>query len=130
MPIQAIGSQKKSVSREVQVNSLQCRQLSAEEKKWFTKFQEGTVLVQGWQQISQDILAKTPLEYQEEQRKALERLGYRIGYEWSKNNKIRKIDNKMLRQWGRMLKKTARKDPYLIKEVIDDIDQTVASLLN
>jgi hypothetical protein len=130
MPIQAIGSQKNSMSREVQMNNLQHRQLSAEEKKWFTRFQEGTMLVQGWQQITEDILAKTPREYQEDQRKSLELLGYRIGYEWSRNNKVRKIDNKMLRQWGRLLKKTARKDPRLIKEVIDDIDQTVASLLN
>ncbi len=130
MPGTAMSSQKKTVNCEMQTDAIQARQLSAEEQKWFTRFQQGTVLVQGWQQITEDILAKTPADYREEQRKSLEILGYRIGYEWSKNNEVRKINNAMLRKWGRLLKKTARKDPYQIKEVIDEIDQTVASLLN
>ena len=104
--------------------------LSPEEKQWFAKFQEGTFYAQGWKEITADILEKTSEAVRERQRIALEALGVKIGFEWSKDNEVRKIDNDMLRQWGSLLKKTAGKDPEQIPEVIVEIEHKVDMLLN
>ena len=129
-PFQAVGEQVRQAIIEQHDSVTAVHQLSPEEKKWFAKFQEGTFYAQGWKEISKDILAKTPEELLEKQRMALEVLGAKIGCEWSKDNDIRKIDNDMLKQWGGLLKETAGQNPHQITEVIAEIDQKVAMLLN
>ncbi len=104
--------------------------LSQEERKWFAKFQKGSFLVDGWQKITADILAKIPANEEHEHRLALRELGIKIGCEWSRDNEIRKIDSKMLRQWGVRLKKTVKKDPDQLPRVIAEIDRDVVALLN
>ncbi len=104
--------------------------LSQEEREWFDKFQKGSFLVDGWQKITADILAKVPENEEHEHRLALRELGNKIGCEWSRDNEIRKIDSKMLRQWGVRLKKTVNKDPDQLPKVIAEIDRAVVALLN
>ena len=54
--------------------------------------------------ISQDLLARLPLSEQLEQKERLRELGDKIGREWCKDNRTRKIDTTMLRQWDKELK--------------------------
>lgn len=130
MPFQATGEQTRSENIEQLVLTTSVDQLSPEEKEWFVIFLEGTLYAQGWKEITADLLANTPEESLEEQRLALEVLGVKIGCEWSKDNDIRKIDNDMLKQWGKMLKQTVIDNPHQIFQVIAEIDQKVAVLLN
>ncbi len=105
-------------------------QLNAEEKHWFKVFQEGNFLSDGWQDISTEILAKTPPEQRPSQRTALENLGNKIGMAWCRPNAIRKVDSSMLQDWGDILRKTARKNPQQLAKAIAYIDQKVDAVLN
>ena len=105
-------------------------QLTAEERKWFRVFQEGNFLAEGWQAITEKILAHTPEAERAERRAALERLGYKIGLEWSKNNDIRKIDTRMLQEWGGRLKKVAKNNPEQIPALIASINQELDRILD
>jgi hypothetical protein len=104
--------------------------LTVEEQQWYKTFQEGTFLVAGWKDITKEILANTPEELREHQQHRLEQLGRKIGMEWSKENAVRRVDNRMLKQWGKELKKAAKKNPTQLPEVIASIDQQLDDLLN
>ena len=105
-------------------------QLSEEEKEWFSTFQEGTFYVQGWKEITTEILEKIPQENKKaELRRSLNNLGIRIGCEWSKKNDVRKIDTDMLAEWGSELQKAAEKNPDDLPIVIADIQQKVFELV-
>lgn len=104
-------------------------ELTAEEKAWFVKFQEGYLLIDGWQEISADILAKTPENHRDSQREILDELGMKIGLEWCKDNEVRKVDNKMLKEWGKVLRKTASDNPELLIQVIASINKRVDKAL-
>lgn len=104
--------------------------LSEEEKAWFRAFQEGTFYVQGWKDITAEVLEKIQQkEVKDELRQTLTMLGIRIGCEWSKDNDIRKINNDMLEQWGDRLQKIAEEKPHELPVVIADIRQQVVALL-
>ena len=106
------------------------KQLSEDEKEWFTTFQEGTFYVQGWKKITSGILEKIQQERKKEEiQRSLKHLGIRIGCEWSKNNDVRKIDTDMLEQWGSELQKTAEDNPNKLPIVIADIRQKVIELV-
>ena len=106
------------------------KQLSEDEKEWFTTFQEGTFYVQGWKQITSSILEKIQLKNKKEElQRSLNQLGIRIGCEWSKKNDIRKIDSDMLEKWGSDLQKTAEENPDELPMVIADIRQKVFDLV-
>ena len=104
--------------------------LSGEEKKWFKIFHEGNMVAAGWQKITADILASAPVEEHPAQRIALENLGLKIGLEWSRPNNVRKVDSSMLREWGGILKKTARENPQQLISAIAYIDRQVDELLD
>lgn len=105
-------------------------QLTAEERRWFITFQEGNFLSQGWQSISAEIMSKTPPEQQPAQRVALENLGRKIGMEWCRPNAVRRVNSSMLKEWGDILKKTARTNPRQLGSAIAYIDQEVDSVLD
>jgi hypothetical protein len=105
-------------------------QLNSEEKHWFKVFQEGNFLSDGWQDISSEILAKTPPEQRQTQRTALENLGKKIGMAWCRPNAIRKVDSSMLQDWGDILRKTARKNPQQLAKAIAYIDHEVDAVLD
>jgi len=104
--------------------------LSPEEKNWFKTFQEGNFLSEGWQQISAEIMAKTPPEQRSAQKIALDNLGKKIGMEWSRANDVRKVDSTMLQEWGDILRTTARKNPQQLASAIAYIDQEVDAVLD
>jgi hypothetical protein len=104
--------------------------LSADEKSWFMVFQEGNILAMGWQEITSEIMARTPPEKQPEQKLALDTLGKKIGMEWSRPNKVRKVSTSMLQEWGDILRNTAKKNPQQLTQAIAHIDQQVDAVLD
>lgn len=106
------------------------QELSERERAWLETFYKGNMLADGWERITEEILSKTPREMLEEQKKVLEILGEKIGREWCRDNQVRRIDTRMLRQWGEKLKQAAEKDPRRLVEVIRKIDQKVDEILN
>jgi len=105
-------------------------QLTPEERSWFITFQEGNFLSEGWQSISAEIMSKTPPERQPAQKIALENLGKKIGMEWCRPNAVRRVNSSMLKEWGDILRTTARKNPRELASAIAFIDQEVDSVLD
>lgn len=104
--------------------------LSADEKSWFKVFQDGNFLAMGWQEITSEIMARTPPEKQHEQKLALDALGKKIGMEWSRPNKVRKVSTSMLQDWGDILRNTAKKNPQQLTRAIAHIDHEVDAVLD
>ncbi|MCI5125114.1 MAG: hypothetical protein D3925_11730 [Candidatus Electrothrix sp. AR5] len=105
-------------------------QLSEDEKEWFSTFQEGTFYVQGWKEITSEVLKKIQQKNKKEElQRSLNYLGILIGCEWSKSNDIRRIDTDMLERWGSELQKTAEKKPSELPVLIADIRQKVFKLV-
>lgn len=103
--------------------------VTVEVKDWYAKFLKGTLLVDGWNDVTKKILAKTNEKDRENRRTAMKKLGEKIGWEWAKDNDIRKIDTEMLKKWGSYLKKTADDNPAKLAEVIAEINKEVDALL-
>lgn len=104
--------------------------LTPEEKSWFKTFQEGNILSMGWQAITNEILAKMSPEQRQAQKIALDNLGKKIGMEWSRQNRVRKVDTSMLQEWGGLLRKTAKKDPQQLAQAITFINQELDAVLD
>jgi len=104
--------------------------LTPEEKAWFKTFQEGNILAMGWQEITAEILARTSMDKRQEQRIALESLGRKIGMEWCRQNRVRKVNTSMLQEWGGVLRKTAKKNPQQLAQAITYINQELDAVLD
>ena len=104
--------------------------LSAKERDWFLTFIRGNFLAEGWGQITRDILVHVEDGEREYQQRQLDQLGTKIGREWCRDNRIRRIDSSMLSEWGGKLRKAAREEPRQLAEVIRSIDAQVNSRLN
>ena len=82
---------------------------------WFGKcgalpFFERLVCLKGqpnWAEVSQTVLAKTPLKARAGIRDKMTELGRLIGYEWARHNDVRRIDNEDLKRWADALKNTS-----------------------
>jgi len=99
------------------------------EEEWFRKFYDGTFLVQGWKSRMKQILEGLPPGDREEMRGLLTALGEKIGREWARENKIRRIDTEMLQQWGQELMSAKRKGPRQLARQIHELAQEVKQLL-
>lgn len=104
--------------------------LTPAERSWFRTFQEGNFLSIGWQAISAEIMAKTPPDQQSSQKIALDNLGRKIGMEWCRPNAVRKVNSSMLKEWGDILRKTARTNPQELASAIAYIDRKVTAVLD
>ena len=104
--------------------------LNPEEKSWFKTFQEGNILSMGWQAIAAEILEKTSPEHRQDLKVSLETLGRKIGMEWCRQNRVRKVDTSMLQEWGDLLRKTAKKNPQRLVQTITFINQELDSVLD
>lgn len=100
-----------------------------EEQKWYKKFYEGTFLVKGWKGRVEEILNAVPSPNKEPIRQSLETLGEKIGREWSKDNRARRIDSAMLKQWGEALAAAKKMQPDLLEQEIAKIDLEVDKIL-
>jgi len=104
-------------------------ELDEKARCWYEKFQNGGFFYNGWQQISEDIVAKVADEEKLKTKIVMLTLGVKIGCEWSKENDVRRISTQMLRKWGDILRSTATESPDNILVIINTIEFEVNRLL-
>lgn len=87
----------------------------AKHRGWYVRFWTGSckelrvVCLSGapyWGEIMQRLLVNVPAEKRERLRSRLILLGQRIGYEWAKENDIRRIDNGHIKGWSSELQRS------------------------
>ncbi len=87
----------------------------ARHRGWYLRFWTGSckelrvVCMSGapyWSEIMQRLLANVPAERQDKLRTRLILLGQRIGYEWAKENDVRRINNDHIKSWSADLKQS------------------------
>lgn len=103
--------------------------LSPGERKWFHRFQEGVPFFDGWKKITQAVVAKFPEHEREKRMAAMQALGIKIGYEWSRDNQVRKVNTDMLRAWGKDLRKAGAESHVQLAQVLYKIDNEMNELL-
>jgi hypothetical protein len=104
--------------------------ITKKEEEWFKKFYEGTVFVKGWKYHMNDMLQKVPADEKEKIRGLLDDFGKKIGYEWAKDNNVRKIDTATLQKWGNDLRTAGEKGPEALIEKISLLDSAADSILS
>ena len=104
-------------------------ELDEEARDWFGTFQEGGMLFDGWKDISDKVISNVPDSERVQTKLQMLALGVRMGCEWSKDNDIRKISTKMLKNWGNEIREVVKKRPADIPLVIDKIETEVDALL-
>jgi hypothetical protein len=89
----------------------------AKHRGWYVRFWTGSckelrvVCLSGapyWGEIMQRLLANVPADRQERLRTRLILLGQSIGYEWAKENNVRRINNDHIKTWSADLKHNAQ----------------------
>ena len=115
--------------RLVEVDNDVLLELDDKARCWYAKFQKGGFFYNGWQQISEDVVARVADEEKLKARIIMLTLGVKIGCEWSKENDVRKITTPMLRTWGKKLRSTVADSPDNILVVINSIEYEVNELL-
>ena len=103
--------------------------LTPGERKWFHRFQEGIACFDGWKKITQAVVEKFPEHEREMRLAAMQTLGFKIGYEWSRDNQVRRVNTDMLRAWGRELRKAGAENHVQLAQVLYKIDSEVDTLL-
>lgn len=103
--------------------------LTPMERKWYHRFQEGIPLFAGWKKITQAVVEKFPEHEREGRLAAMQALGVKIGYEWSRDNRVRKVSTETLRAWGQDLRKAGSENHVQLANVLYKIDNEVNQLL-
>jgi hypothetical protein len=103
--------------------------LTPGERKWYHRFQEGIPCFDGWKKITLAVVEKFPEHERESRLAAMQALGFKIGYEWSRDNRVRKVNTDMLRAWGRELRKAGAENHVQLAQVLYKIDNEVETLL-
>lgn len=98
---------------------------NAKHRGWYIRFWTGSCkqlrvfCMSGapyWSAIVERLLAGVPVERRERMRARLVLLGQRIGYEWAKENDIRRIDDSDIRRWSSDLQRnTANPEPAVLR---------------
>lgn len=87
----------------------------AKHRGWYIRFWTGSckelrvICLSGapyWSEIMERLLANVPPERREMLRTRLILLGQRIGYEWAKENDVRRINNDHIKTWSSELKQS------------------------
>lgn len=103
--------------------------LSAHERDWYKRFQEGVLFFDGWSEISEEILGTFPEEQLPERQTMVQRLGIKIGTEWCKTNDERRIDTTMLKGWGKRLRSSIIVGPDSLAQTLQEIEHEVDMIL-
>ncbi|MFH2124065.1 MAG: hypothetical protein ABIJ50_11360 [Pseudomonadota bacterium] len=104
--------------------------LSPGERKWYHRFQEGIPLFDGWKKITQAVVEKFPEHERANRLAAMQELGLKIGYEWSRDNHVRRVNTDMLRAWGKDLRKAGAESHVQLANVLYKIDSEMNTLLH
>jgi len=103
---------------------------SKDEQEWFRSFYEGTFLIKGWKSRTKELLQAVPDADSEGMSDLLANLGEKIGREWAKDNRVRRINTAMIRQWGQDLRIAKQKGPDVLGEEIRRLDAEVDNILS
>lgn len=99
------------------------------EKKWFQRFQDGAPFLDGWEKITQAVVAKFPEQERGQRLAVMRELGLKIGSEWSRDDRIRKVDTDMLRAWGRELRQAGAESHVQLARALIKIEKEINRLL-
>jgi putative sterol carrier protein len=100
------------------------------EEEWYRTFYEGTFFVKGWKHRMKEILQMIQPDDRERIAELLEGLGRKIGYEWAKDNNVRRIDSAMLKQWGGDLHMAGERGADVLIEKIRTLSNEVEKILS
>ena len=100
-----------------------------DEQEWFQEFYEGTFLIKGWKHRMQELLQAIPGEERKHVKDLLEGLGQKIGREWARENRLRRIDTSALQKWGEDLRSAKRKGASALIEKIRNLDEQVDRII-
>ncbi|MDJ0816215.1 MAG: hypothetical protein QNJ58_08415 [Desulfobacterales bacterium] len=101
-----------------------------EEQQWFRKFYEGTFLVKGWKSRMEEILQAVPDSAKDSVGELLSDLGEKIGREWSRDNRVRRIDTAMIQKWGEEMRRSKKKGTDVLTEELRRLDAEVDKILS
>jgi hypothetical protein len=101
-----------------------------EEQQWFRKFYEGTFLVKGWKSRMEEVLHAVPDSAKDSVGDLLSNLGEKIGREWARDNRVRRIDTAMIQQWGEDLRRSKEKGTDILTAEIRRLDAEVDKILS
>ena len=104
--------------------------LTNKEEERYQKFLKGTFLIKGWNARAEQILGAAPPDDRDALRSLLSSLGEKIGREWAKDPKVRKIDTIMLQRWGQQLKQANAASANDMAARLRSIDGEVNSILS
>ncbi len=102
--------------------------LTPGERKWYHRFQEGIPFFDGWKKITRAVVGKFPEHEREKMLAAMQSLGIKIGYEWCRDNRVRKVDTEMLMAWGRDMRKAGAENYVQLAKVVYKIDNEINML--
>lgn len=95
---------------------------------WVLNFYQGSLLYPtGWQDVEAAILSVLSPQDRRHQALRLHELGASIAAEWSRDNSVRLIDNRLLSLWGSMLQLAP--DEVQLSRYIDVISTDIAGIL-
>lgn len=109
---------------------VQLSNLTDGERKWYQRFQEGVPFFDGWKKITEMVIERFPEHEREQRMAAMQALGLKIGYEWSRDNRVRKVNTDMLRAWGKDLRQAGSQNHVQLAQVISKIDGEMNNLLH
>lgn len=102
---------------------------------WVQTFYEGNLLARGWTEQCGRILDALPGAFHPEDLIGrMNVLGRLVAAEWAKNNALRRISTRDLRQWGALLRRAIRKrdpdDPVPVLEAFNQVEVAVYQRLS
>jgi hypothetical protein len=100
-----------------------------DEEEWFRKFYEGTFLIKGWKSRMKEVLQPFSPAERDKMRGQLDNLGEKIGREWAKDNKVRRVDTPMLQKWGKDLQNAKEKGADVLAQTIQDLNTEVDNVI-
>ena len=102
--------------------------MSEKESEWYERFKEGVMFLDGWNEISDNILDTFPQEIAAEKELFVRMLGIKIGSEWCRDNEVRQIDTEMLKRWGELIRNAVAQGPESTEKILREIDSEVDRL--
>jgi hypothetical protein len=102
----------------------------SEYEKQYRSFLKGTFLIKGWDKRKTEILDFLPPNLSGGVDEFLTILGDKIGREWAKDKKARKIDSELLIKWGKTIRKAKDQGPETLLSVLKEIDTRVDEILS
>ena len=100
------------------------------EEERYRTFLKGTFLIKGWNARAEEILQAVDRKDRGEMEALLSVLGEKIGREWAKDPRTRKIDIAMLQQWGKELKSASERGGAMVAERVRRLEGEVDELLS